>query len=1378
MPGKSLEMPKDSNGSESGEKLSGRVNKAQDINSSLLATAAPYIPDILLDTLLLHPDRYSSQIVPVEGSLLLADISGFTPMTEKLSEAGKEGAELLTNIINQYFRSMLDISRQYGGDNLKFGGDALLILFRGENHALRAVTAAAAMQRATGQFKIFRVGGYRFRLKMTVGVHSGNFYFATAGLAGHTMQHFILGPETNRVGEIQSAATSGELIISQSTMDFVGASCDTETRGNNYLIHRVRTRSSSTVPDDKKIAGTFKPEELMPYLPPPIVQSLRTAGRVREIEGEHRKVTIIFINLLGINEILAEFGPESLLKELQQYLTALLQLCNEHGGFLSSNDVYTSGLKLILVFGAPVAHEYDTANALRLASELNEELSKLGTHLQHKIGINTGFVFAGDVGPPYRRQYTVMGDAVNLAARLMSYSSNNKVLVSSQAVLEAGAGFICKELSPIRVKGKKELIAVYELEGEQGIAGKKGREAKGELLGREDEVKLFQKTCGEVGSGKGRVVVIDGEAGIGKSRLIQAFQDHTDALGWAAYTCACQSHTMSRPFTPWIAILNSFFSLISEDSPESRNQKVLTKVEHFDGEYLESASLLNWLLDLSIPESDIVRSLDEEGRRRRLFEVIAGLFRNSVKSMPALILIEDLHWADHSSLELVNYLGTNIDNSHILMCLSQRPGEEAKIKLPSSSTVNIALGELPPEIAKQFVRNAIRQTVLPEQVMSAILTKARGNPLFLEEVAVSLSGSDVLDKILSASALESSKVMAALNIPDRIQTLIMSRIDTLSDFTKEVIRTASIIGSTFDIPTLQPLLSFSAEEVNLEHCLQDLIHLDMVTPYQDINQMGYRFKSTLIQDIAYDSLLFARRRELHQQVASYFEQAKKDHLEAVYEILVHHYSRGRDSVKTQFYSLKAAEKARRMFAHEEAIDFYHCGLDTVEEKDWQGLSLRSYFSELIADCYETSGKHEEAISNFQASLRQWRQALRNSTLPATITLTSGDRLPTREREALLLHKVGVSHERNSDYDSSLKWMQSALDVLPERHPLQAAKIYMTLSVALFRKGLCEEAINWGEKGLALARRSKDLGQLAYAHSMLAASYVVTGDLNRALRHRLAAVRLYEEVGDIAGQAVANNNLGGAYWNMGMLDKALHHYQISLEACQRMGNQVRIAIASNNSGEVLLAQGRVQEASDYFRKVVEMYEQRGDPLAVTGLALVNLTRVSQSQQHYDEARLHLRRGMGLLRKAGMRGLLTEARIQEADLRLEMGNIESALRTCQRALKDSREMGMKILEARALRTLGRINMKRKGGYAQAKNDLKDSILLTEQNKSDYERASSLLYLAELLSQGKTAEDRRRSRIAISQAVSIFGRIGAERDLSKALQLQNFLRKKIKN
>ncbi|MDZ4245881.1 MAG: adenylate/guanylate cyclase domain-containing protein, partial [Dehalococcoidia bacterium] len=323
MPGKSLEMPKDSNGSESGEKLSGRVNKAQDINSSLLATAAPYIPDILLDTLLLHPDRYSSQIVPVEGSLLLADISGFTPMTEKLSEAGKEGAELLTNIINQYFRSMLDISRQYGGDNLKFGGDALLILFRGENHALRAVTAAAAMQRATGQFKIFRVGGYRFRLKMTVGVHRGNFYFATAGLAGHTMQHFILGPETNRVGEIQSAATSGELIISQSTMDFVGASCDTETRGNNYLIHRVRTRSSSTVPDDKKIAGTFKPEELMPYLPPPIVQSLRTAGRVREIEGEHRKVTIIFINLLGINEILAEFGPESLLKELQQYLTAL-----------------------------------------------------------------------------------------------------------------------------------------------------------------------------------------------------------------------------------------------------------------------------------------------------------------------------------------------------------------------------------------------------------------------------------------------------------------------------------------------------------------------------------------------------------------------------------------------------------------------------------------------------------------------------------------------------------------------------------------------------------------------------------------------------------------------------------------------------------------------------------------------------------------------------------------------------------------------------------------------------------------------------------------------------------------------------------------------
>ena len=341
------------------------ISKSPAIDSDLWSATAPYLPGVIIDTIRSHPDRSSPWIDYLEGSLLLADISGFTTMTEKLAEAGKEGAEWLTDIINQYFHRMLDIAGHYGGTNLNFGGDALLILFQRDDHALRAVAAALAMQRATRQFDAFRVGGYRIRLKMTVGVHSGNFCSAAAGLSVHLIQHFILGPDTNRVGEIQAAASAGELVISESTVNQVGGMCVTEPRGENYFVRRLRTNPTSPAfTEEGNETLSISPDELIDFLPAPIAQQLRSSRQVRSIEGEHRKVTIMFINLLGINELLAEEGPESLLRELQQYLALLLRLCDEHVGFISGNDIYTQGLKLILLFGAPIAHEDDAANAL------------------------------------------------------------------------------------------------------------------------------------------------------------------------------------------------------------------------------------------------------------------------------------------------------------------------------------------------------------------------------------------------------------------------------------------------------------------------------------------------------------------------------------------------------------------------------------------------------------------------------------------------------------------------------------------------------------------------------------------------------------------------------------------------------------------------------------------------------------------------------------------------------------------------------------------------------------------------------------------------------------------------------------------------------
>ena len=472
------------------------------------------------------------------------------------------------------------------------------------------------------------------------------------------------------------------------------------------------------------------------------------------------------------------------------------------------------------------------------------------------------------------------------------------------------------------------------------------------------------------------------------------------------------------------------------------------------------------------------------------------------------------------------------------------------------------------------------------------------------------------------------------------------------------------------------------------------------------------------------------------------------------------------------YALKAAEKARQVFAHNEAIEYYRRALDTIKEKSGPEIAQRSYLLERVGDCCEVSGRHEEAAHTFLSALRQWHRLTHRDTTPPAIPSHLDDGLPLKVREAMLYHKIGVSYERNSEYDSSLHWLELAMQALPSRQPLETAKINITKSLALFRKGRYEEAIQWGRVGLAISQRTSDRRNLAYAYNILANSYHEMGNFKKAIRNRHSAVRLYDELGDLPGQADVNNNLGACYQYLGDLDKSLHHFKVSLNIDERIGNLVNAAIGHNNIGEVLLMQGHVEEAISHLQKVIETYEKTGDPLAATGLALVNLSRAYQRQQDYQRAYESLKRGVRLLRRAGARGLLTEANLQRAELNLETDDIESALRTCQRALKETRELGMKLFEARGLRIHGCIAMNR-GQYARAEANLRQSIDLTKQISADYEKGVALLCLAKLYGSHRRAKNsRQRYRLALKQALLIFQRIGAHGELSQAFNLQSDL------
>ncbi|MGH7462483.1 MAG: adenylate/guanylate cyclase domain-containing protein, partial [Longimicrobiales bacterium] len=402
------------------------------------------------------------------------------------------------------------------------------MLFSGPGHASRAVSTAMEMQTANRRFAAVRLqGSAPVRMKMSIGVHSGTFWSATAGLPGLRMQHFILGADANYVARVEAGAAAGQVLISGSTQRLLEG-CLTEPIEEFYRVLRVqravRERHGLADPALQPLY-----HRLMSYLPPAVASGIKVPGSSVGFEGEHRKVAVAFVHVLGVEEVLESQGPAALLADMQAYVANVARLVDQYGGYLAGNDIYTTGTKLILVFGAPVAHEDDSTNAVRVALELRNLISSEGIRLRQRVGINSGFVFATDVGTAYRREFTVMGDAVNLAARLMSAAEPGEILISRKTADDAAQAIVVREREPIQVKGKRAPVAVCSVEAQRTAAPARSVDVQGELIGREAEQGVLRAACAGVEAGHGSCVVVSGEAGIGKSRLVLDFLQYLSA---------------------------------------------------------------------------------------------------------------------------------------------------------------------------------------------------------------------------------------------------------------------------------------------------------------------------------------------------------------------------------------------------------------------------------------------------------------------------------------------------------------------------------------------------------------------------------------------------------------------------------------------------------------------------------------------------------------------------------------------------------------------------------------------------------------------------------------------------------------------------------
>ena len=1234
----------------------------------------------------------------VEGTLAFVDISGFTAMSERLSSLGKAGAEEVTDVMNSTFAALLEIAYSFGGGLLKFGGDALLLLYTGDDHAARAARASFQMRRRLRTIGRPRTSRGVVELRMHVGLHSGLFHFFLVG-ESH-LELLVSGPAATRTVEMESASEAGEILLSPEAAAALGADVLVEQTASGFLLRKEPDVAGELdpLPD---VSGV--PIELA--VPSPLRTQLLEIG---PLEGEHRNAAIAFIRYTGVDELIGRGGPAAAVDSIDGLVRTIQIAAEEHGVTFLESDVDRDGGRIILVAGAPATAGDDDERLLRALRSMVDSGLPLPVH----IGVSRGRVFAGQVGASFRRTYTILGDTAALAARLMARAPANEIWVAADTLERSHGRFAATALEPFTVKGKSEPVRAFVLGGLVAEEAP-GREKKLPFVDRERERAVLAASLAPVRMGFGTLVELIGEPGIGKSRLSEELRAQCDDM--QTLTVRCGQYEASTPYHAFGALLRSLLDVQLNGGAARNRELVSARLANIDPELVPWAPLLAAPLDVEIESTPEVDELDHSFRRARLHGLVGSLLGTLLGS-PTLLVFEDVHWMDEASSELLRHLGTLLSSRPWLTCTTRRPttgGFAAAEGTPPLPALTLRLEPLPPEDAKVLVQAATDRELSDEDVR-AITQRAAGNPLFLQELAADEQPHDQSDEL-----------------PETVEALVATRIDRLAPADRALLRWASVLGQSFSASLISDVLAedpSAASDSEAWDRLAEFIERD-----PDV-AAGFRFRHALIRDAAYDGLSYRRRRELHARVAEVVEQRYGSAVDDAAELLSLHFLRAGRPIETWRYSVVAGHSAREKWSNVEAAEFYRRGLEAAASVPSLGRDDLAGVWEGYGDVLQLSGEFDEASRAFAAARR-----LRSKDGPELV---------------VLLRKEGALRELMGRYSEALRWYGRGLraaDGLADADLRRRTQIRFRLAHAQvrFRQGAFRECIRGCRQVVEDALAVDDTANLAPAYLLLHLVHTVLGTPQRAAFRGLA-LPLYEELGDLSGQAGALNNMGIEAYYAGEWESALELYERSRALRERLGDVTNVAMQMSNIGEILSDQGHLDEAARLFTDVERICDSAGQRLMST-VARANLGRAAARAGRRDEARellLVALENFDVMRASSF-ALETKIRLAEVEI-LAGDRPEEALASTSTVLElagDAADMAALHACALRLRAAARLQLRDEDG---AREDLMESVETARGADALYEVALGLDLRALMDGDADAAEE----------SAELFRRLGVER------------------
>jgi class 3 adenylate cyclase len=989
-------------------------------------------------------------------------------------------------------------------------------------------------------------------------------------------------------------------------------SCSQPNPPESRFCNHCGTQLAETTAEDTPAPRDYTPKHL----------AERILRQKAALEGERKHVTVLFADLADSTELAEQLGPEDMHALMDRAFQSILAQVHRYEGTVNQ----FTGDGVMALFGAPLALEDAPRKAVLAALEIQHSLEALdaevrsahGRSFEMRIGINTGPVVVGKIGDDLRMDYTAVGDTTNLAARLEQLAAPGGVVVS-ESTRRLGEGYFdFRTLEPTSVKGKAAAVQAFEVLAKRTASGRIDVLTESgftPFVGRDAESAALLTAFESARAGRGQLAFLVGEAGLGKSRLLYEFRRKLAGVPHSWFEGRCASFAQTTPFHAVIDGIRRRAGIDDQDDDTAIAEKL-------ENQELDAGGGLEWTLPfmrhlLSLPSGNAdVDALDAMTRRSECSRALQARFLREAKQQPLVLVIEDFHWIDAASEEFLSFLADSIPAAPVLLVFTHRPGYEHPFG-DRSFHVRIPLQALSEQAMRQMVQSVLESDELPKGLHQLIASKAEGNPLFIEEVVRSLLEEEVIS--VEAGVPHLAQDLGGINVPDRIQDVLMARLDRLPEGPKHAIQIASVIGREFALRLLERITEAGDQ---LSEIVGELRALELIYEKASHPELAYMFKHALTHDVAYESVLVQRRKTLHQIVGTAIEELYPDRIQEHYEALAHHFSAAEDWERAFQYHELASEKSQAAYANRAAGD--HCR-SAIAIADRLGDGVSEERRHALAQRLAVSCWH---LSEFQASAEAFRQAAACADQPA--------------KRALMLARSAHSYLWNHDYEKSRQVLHQVRELAIANHA-EAAIAYSQMVLDEFElvhgRGLNDEAeiesavarakrsgdvavythvlqhigqraewrgefrraIDYTQRAVKLAADHRMPGEALFGQWFLAIANVAIGEYARGFKLLGSALELSDRIGDRAVNARLLNTLGWSYAELGCHSRAIEHNRMGTEIAREMvklglvaGAPELYANAAINLAGNLTALGEIEAAADQLAAIQEQYDTDEDP----------------------------------------------------------------------------------------------------------------------------------------------------------------------------------------